>query len=318
VFIRGNSHPFLKIYWADQFPPSVEGAAGFFWLKALQWTRVLYRSSKYEEAVWAVMLALAVAGAAALVWRRRRTDGRLLAAGAFAATFITLAVVSAMKIYPMGPARLVLFSFPVLLTVWLAGVDQAGRFAAGLMGRRAGRTVARTWPAVLAVAVLALMARDLARPGRGRPEVVDTPGVVEFLKQRSQKMDTVWIHGSAVDMMEYYFLRMGPPAGRIVRSGYGLPCCVTERLSVRGVSYAGEIEQEWDERMGGRALGRVWLVTLEGEMIPNGHDDAAALRERLEERGCRAAGSTAFRGARADLLDCSGAGEATKARRREG
>ena len=312
VFIRGNTHPYMRIYWADQFPGSVEGAAGFFGLKALQWTRVLYRSSKFEEAVWAVMLALAVGGAAALVLRRRRSDGRVMAAGAFVATFVTLAAAAAVKMYPMGPARMVLFSFPVLLTVWLAGVDQAGRMAAGVMGRRAGRVVARTWPAVVAVALLVLMARDLARPGRGRPEVVDTPGMVEFLRERTQGNDTVWMHGSAVDMMEYYFARMGRPAGRIVGSGYGLPCCVTERLTVRGVSYAGEIVKEWDERVAGRELGRVWLVTLEEEMIPNGHDDGAELRARLVERGCRAAGRTAFRAARVDLLECGGAGEARR------
>mgnify|MGYP001244614463 CR=1 FL=1 len=45
IFIRPNTSPMLKAFWTDQFPQSWAGAAPFYWLKAQQWTRVLYRKS---------------------------------------------------------------------------------------------------------------------------------------------------------------------------------------------------------------------------------------------------------------------------------
>lgn len=306
AFIHPNAHPFLKVYWADQFPGSLAQAPEFFALRTLQWTRVLYRSSRYEELIWAVLMALMAAGAAALALRKRRNDGGLLVAGAFAMTLLSLAAASAARVYPMGPARLVLFSFPVLLGAWLAGVDAAARWVGARMGRSGAAAMMRAWPALLAVAMLALMARDLARPGGGRPEVVDTPKVVELLKRESRTGDTIWIHGSAVDVAEHYFRAMGRPEGEIVRSGYGLPCCVTERMTEKGVSYEREIVKEWETRTRGRMLGQVWLVSLEGALIPNGYDDAAGLREQLAKRGCEAEDTRRFRGVRVDRMDCRG------------
>lgn len=303
VFIRPNTHPILKAYWTDQFPESWAGAAGFYLLKTHQWTRVLYRSSRFEDVVGLVMLALIVVGAVALVARRRGSVGRVWPVAGLITTFAVLAVASALRQYPLGPARLLLFSFPVLLPVWLYGVGAAARAVGRGLSKPAAGTLMRAWPVMLAAALLALMARDLARPPRGRPELPDTPGIARAMREGAREGDTIWVHGSAVDLVDYYFMKEGTPAGRILRSGYGLPCCVTTRMTMAGVSYAGEITREFDGAAGGR-LGRVWLATLEGVLIPNGHDDAARLRESLERRGCKVAGRQQFRGGRVDQLDC--------------
>ncbi len=306
LFIKPNTSSLLKAFWTDQFPQSWAGAAPFYWLKAQQWTKVLYRGGKFEEVFGLVMLALIVAGVVALVARRRVRLGGAWAVAGFAVSFSVLAVASALKQYPMGPARLLLFSFPVLLTVWLGGVGAVAGAAGRVLGKAAAGTLIRAWPVLLAGLLMALMARDLARPPRGRPELPDTPGMVRALRDQAREGDTVWVHGSAVDLMEYYFMKQGKPAGRIIRSSYGLPCCVTEREAVKGVSYAGEIQKELDAA-GRNGLGRVWLATLEGVLIPNGVDDTARLLESLERRGCRVEGTQQFRGGRVDLVDCGGA-----------
>ena len=303
VFVRPNTHPFLKIYWADQFPQSLAGAPEFYLLKLLQWTRVLQRSSRFEEAAWAILLAMVLAGMAALAKRGWNRTGRPLAA-ALAITFAVLVCTSALKLHPMGPARLLMFSFPLLMVAWLAGADRIARAAGGLINRRMARTMCRTWPAVLALGAAAYMGRDLAGAPRGRPELSDAPGFTRLLRERAQAGDLIWIHGSAVDLAEYYFRRTGYPQGHIIRSGYGLPCCVTERLTVAGVSYADEIQREFEEKAGGREAQGVWLVTLEGKLIPNFRDDGAELREALAERGCRVTAKAQFNNARVDHLVC--------------
>ncbi|MBE0659147.1 MAG: glycosyltransferase family 39 protein [Bryobacteraceae bacterium] len=306
VFVRPNTHPFLKIYWADQFPQSVAGAPEFYLLKLLQWTRVIQRSSRFEEAAWVIMLAITLIGVFSLV-RRGGGDGRkALAAAGFGLTLAVLVCTSALRLYPMGPARLLLFSFPLLLMAWLAGVERIARAAGGLLGNRSARTMMRVWPAALALGAMAYMGRDLAGKPRGRPELSDAPGFTRLLREQSRPGDVIWLHGSAVDLAEYYFRKSGYPQGQMIRSGYGLPCCVTERLTVAGVSYADEVQREWDTSVEGRALRNVWLVTLEGELILNGFDDGARLRETLVDRGCRAVAKLEYSNARVDHLDCSG------------
>lgn len=305
VFVRPNTHPLLKIYWADQFPQSAAEAPGFYVLKLAQWTRVLQRSSKFEEAVWAALLAMTLIGAAVLLRRGSRDPRKRLAGEAFAVTFAALAGASALRLYPAGPARLLLFSFPLLLVAWLAGSDRVARAAGGVFGRRGARMMARVWPVALAVGALGYMGRDLAGRPRGRPELSDAPGLTQVLRERARPGDVVWMHGSTVDLAEYYFRQKGYPQGRMIRSGYGLPCCVTERLAVPGVSYAKEILREWDAGADGQVLGKVWIATLEGELIPNGVDDGAKLREALTARGCRAVAKLEFHNARVDELDCS-------------
>jgi 4-amino-4-deoxy-L-arabinose transferase-like glycosyltransferase len=304
VFVRPNTHPFLKIYWADQFPQSAAEAPGFYLLKLLQWTRVIQRSSRYEEAAWAIMLAITLIGVYSLM-RRGGGDGRrALAAAAFGLTLGVLVTTSALKLYPMGPARLLLYSFPVLMLAWLAGVERMARAAGGLLGSSGVRTMMRVWPVVLALGALAYMGRDLAGKPRGRPELSDAPGFTRLLREQSRPGDVIWLHGSAVDLAEYYFRKTGYPQGQVIRSGYGLPCCVTERLAVKGVSYGDEIVREWDAGVDGRRLRNVWMVTLEGLLIPNGHDDGAKLREMLVARGCRAVAKLDYSNARVDQLDC--------------
>lgn len=304
VFVRPNAHPFLKIYWADQFPQSAGDAPGFYLLKLLQWTRVLQRSSRFEEAVWVILLAITLAGVWTLARRRGMDRRKALAAAAFGLIYLVLVCTSALRLYPIGPARLLLFSFPILLMAWLAGMDRIARAAGGMFGRRGARVMARVWPAALAVGALAYMGRDLAGKPRGRPELSDAPGFTKLLREQPQSGDTIWLHGSTVDLAEYYFRKTGYPQAQVITSGYGLPCCVTERLAAPGVSYADEVVREWDASVQGRTLRTVWLVTQEGKLIPNGHDDGAQLRKTLAARGCRVVAKHDFAGARVDQLDC--------------
>ncbi len=249
-----DSDTYLRQFWANAFLPipPTSHAGLQRWGSALS---TLFGMLTGNNALVWLLAPLAIVGIVHL-WRTNR--GVL---GVLVIPWLAVVLASSRQLYP-ATERLVLFLVPLLAVLVAAGAV----VLAEAVTRRAPSPM--LGHAVLAVVVVVCAAVALHRFASPQP-VEEMRPLFEQLRADAQPGDTVYVAETAVPSFDYYRLRMGLPAARVV-------------TGTASVDDPAAIAREIEPLTGN---GRVWLLTS-AYWEPRGHTtpDLTAALDHLGRR----------------------------------
>jgi len=258
LLIRPNGGPQLVAYWKAGFP---------------EWTspiHVLDFYGRYFLAMGGQLLvpplqskgALAVAASLGgtvlllgILVALRRRDRRALVAMAFG-PWLTLAVLNALRLPPVGPPRLVLFLLPCVAIALTLVLEEAWGALAPALSPAAGTRLLAALGLVSAAAVLGSGVVHRWEPWHEE----DVESAVRYLEANVKTGDVVYVHASVLEPAKLYLRLLRWPDPPVLKGRAGFPCCTRDPEDSNRRNGMAALSEEMSALSRVRTPGSLWLL----------------------------------------------------------
>jgi hypothetical protein len=302
-FIKPNTSTLLTDYWSDGYPrfDNLRAIVSFYARYFLGMGVYFYLpigskdflSSALSSSGMGIVLLLlfAAIGISVLAFAALRRNQRHLAALAICfGPLLCLAVINALRLYPVSSRRLTLFMLPcislVAAIIMQSAWDIVCRRMKSAMADRSSAVIT-----IVCILVVLFAATHSDQWGNYWFEDEDTGGALRYVRSHAAPEDTIYVHASIEEPAKLYFriLQWNP---RDLRYGNtGRPCCTRtpEPTLLEPTSQRQYVLRDFEQVMSEKRVGRLWLISTgrNGHWGYLGRNELEIIEQYLTSSGCR-------------------------------
>jgi hypothetical protein len=320
VFIKPNRQPLLDIFWHTDFfyGNEIWELLAFYTSRFLDLAAFLFFSKLYpgQYVVEIIICSIFLVGL-----------GALFACGVIAdrkqfnqALFVSMPIISAnalnlVGLYPLGTSRLTLFLAPVVIVLFVYGLQSISHGLSIVVSAPSQRKEVRDALGAASLTLLVLLLCSYtsvkgASPLLRSPPLEDAGLAVRYLSENVQPNDLLYVHASMREQFKLYSRLTPILSTKVVWGNIGWPCCPRD-ISVDRLGESDDILPAEMARL--EVTGEnnsVWLLFSDrpGYWRRSGRRGPGIFEPWLKGAGCLHSELVPLRGVRIDKYQCNGTG----------
>jgi len=226
----------------------------------------------------------------------------------FSMPLVCVYCLNVLGVYPMRSARLILFLAPILIVLFVYGLEAIGYCASALVFAATTDRMGEKVQDALGMSVLLLLLPGLwlfntvsgGSPLFQQQALEDSEQAVRYLSEKVQTGETVYVHASMREQFKLYSRLTPVAASKIVWGNVNAPCCP------RGTSLDGGQEMDMAGIETNEKNGSIWFLFTDrpGYWDRLGRHDPEIANRWLAEAGCPHTEAVSFPGVRIDKYEC--------------
>jgi hypothetical protein len=220
----------------------------------------------------------------------RRNRRHLTALAICISPLLCLAVINALRLYPVSSRRLTLFMLPCIslaaAIIMQSAWDVVCRRMKPAMADRSSAVIT-----IVCILVVLFAATHSDRWGNYWFEDEDTGGALRYLRSHAASEDTIYVHASIEEAAKLYFRIMQWNPRDLRYGDTGRPCCTRtpEPTLLEPTSQRQYVLHDFEQVMSEKRVGRLWLIATgrTGHWGYLGRNELEIIEQYLTSNGCR-------------------------------